>query len=53
MSSRKKHRTVRDTMRKEYRFDYSQAKPNRFREETLRGEKSARRSDGERIHCRI
>jgi len=34
-------------MSKEYRFDYSRAKPNRFREKTLMGEKSARRFDGE------
>ena len=32
MSSRKKHQTARDTMRKEYRFDYRRAKPNRFAE---------------------
>ena len=37
MSSRKKHQTVRDTMRKEYRFDYSRAKPNRFREKMSEG----------------
>ena len=29
-SARKKHQTPRDPMRKEYRFDYSRAKPNRF-----------------------
>ena len=29
-SPSKKHQTSRDTMRKEYRFDYSRAKPNRF-----------------------
>ena len=27
-----RHRTPHDTMRKEYRFDYSRAKPNRFAE---------------------
>jgi len=32
MSAPKKHQTLRDTMRKEYRFDYSRAKPNRFAE---------------------
>ena len=37
MSSPKKHQTVRDTMRKEYWFDYSRAKPNRFREEMSEG----------------
>ena len=37
MSPRKKHQTVRDTMRKEYRFDYSRAKPNRFREKMSEG----------------
>jgi translation elongation factor EF-4 len=31
-SARKKHPNLRDTMRKEYRFDYSRAKPNRFAE---------------------
>jgi hypothetical protein len=37
ISSRKKHQTARDTMRKEDRFDYSRAKPNRFREEMSEG----------------
>ena len=37
MFSRKKPQTVRDTMRKEYRFDYSRAKPNRFREKMSEG----------------
>ena len=37
MSSRKKHQTVRNTMRKEYRFDYSRANPNRFREKMSEG----------------
>jgi hypothetical protein len=32
VSARKKHQTVRGTMRKEYRFNDSRAKPNRFRE---------------------
>ena len=31
-SARKKPPVQRDTMRKEYRFDYSRAKPNRFAE---------------------
>jgi len=30
MSTHKKHQPSRDTMRKEYRFDYRRAKPNRF-----------------------
>ena len=29
-SPAKKRRTVTNTMRKEYRFDYTRAKPNRF-----------------------
>jgi hypothetical protein len=37
ISARKKHQTLRDTMRKEYRFDYSRAKPNRFAEKMSRG----------------
>jgi hypothetical protein len=37
MSSSKKHQTVRGTMRKEYRFNYSRAKPNRFREKMSEG----------------
>lgn len=28
----KKHRTPQEPLRKEYRFDYSRAKPNRFAE---------------------
>jgi hypothetical protein len=32
-SDRNKHQAVRDTMSKEYRFDYRRAKPNRFAEE--------------------
>ncbi len=32
MADRNKHQTARDTMRKEYRFDYRRAKPNRFAE---------------------
>jgi hypothetical protein len=31
-SPSKKHPAFRDTMRKEYRFDYNRAKPNRFAE---------------------
>ena len=31
-STARKHQTSHDTMRKEYRFDYSRAKPNRFAE---------------------
>lgn len=34
---RKKPETGRDTMRKEYRFDYRRAKPNRFREKMSSG----------------
>ena len=37
MSARKKYQTLRDTMRKEYRFDYSRAKPNRFAEKMSEG----------------
>ncbi len=37
MSAHKKHQTLRDTMRKEYRFDYSRAKPNRFAEKMSKG----------------
>jgi hypothetical protein len=36
-SPSKKHQTSRDTMRKEYRFDYSRAKPNRFAENMSKG----------------
>jgi hypothetical protein len=32
MSARKKQSRWRDPLRKEYRFDYRQAKPNRFAE---------------------
>jgi hypothetical protein len=31
-SNGKKHRILRDPLRKEYRFDYRRAKPNRFAE---------------------
>ncbi len=31
-STSKKNQTLRDPMRKEYRFDYNRAKPNRFAE---------------------
>ena len=37
MSAPRKLETVRDTMRKEYRFDYRRAKPNRFGEEMPEG----------------
>ncbi|HEV2495659.1 MAG TPA: hypothetical protein VG204_21580 [Terriglobia bacterium] len=37
MSARKKHQAPRDTMRKEYRFDYRRAKPNRFAQEMSKG----------------
>jgi len=37
MSARKKHQVPRDTMRKEYRFDYRRAKPNRFAQEMTKG----------------
>ena len=37
MSTPKKQPGVRDAMRKEYRFDYSQAKPNRFAEKMSEG----------------
>jgi hypothetical protein len=37
MSSSKKHQTARGTMRKEYRFNYSRAKPNRFAEKMPEG----------------
>ncbi len=30
MSTPKKQQVLRDTLRKEYRFDYNRAKPNRF-----------------------
>ena len=36
-TSPKKRRSVRNTMRKEYRFDYSRAKPNRFAERMSEG----------------
>jgi hypothetical protein len=36
-SPNKKNRTVRDTMRREYRFDYKRAKPNRFAEKMPEG----------------
>lgn len=31
-STNKKHRTPQEPLRREYRFDYSRAKPNRFAE---------------------
>jgi hypothetical protein len=37
MSAPKKQPSVRNTMRKEYRFDYSRAKPNRFAEKMSEG----------------
>jgi hypothetical protein len=37
MSTRKKHQPLRDTMRKEYRFDYRRARPNRFAERMSEG----------------
>lgn len=37
MSANKKNATLRGTMRKEYRFDYSRAKPNRFAREMPEG----------------
>ena len=37
ISARRKSQTARDAMRKEYRFDYSRAKPNRFREKMSEG----------------
>ena len=37
MSTHKKHQPLRDTMRKEYRFDYRRAKPNRFAEKMSDG----------------
>ncbi|HMD85667.1 MAG TPA: hypothetical protein VKO18_13315 [Terriglobia bacterium] len=37
ISTRKKHPPLRDKMRKEYRFDYRQAKPNRFAEKMAEG----------------
>ena len=36
-SSHKKQQLPRDTMRKEYRFDYRRAKPNRFAEKMSEG----------------
>ena len=36
-STRKKPSPLRDTMRKEYRFDYRRAKPNRFAEKMSEG----------------
>ena len=36
-SNRKKHQPLRGTMRKEYRFDYRRAKPNRFAEKMSEG----------------
>jgi hypothetical protein len=37
MSAREERRRVRETMRREYRFDYSRAKPNRFARQMSRG----------------
>ena len=37
ISPSKKHPAPRDTMRKEYRFDYNRAKPNRFAEKMSNG----------------
>jgi len=37
MSTPKKQPSVRDAMRKEYRFDHNQAKPNRFAEKMSEG----------------
>jgi len=37
MSTPKKQPSARGAMRKEYRFDYSQAKPNRFAEKMSEG----------------
>ena len=37
MSTHKKQQPLRDTMRKEYRFDYRRAKPNRFAEKISEG----------------
>ena len=37
MSTLKKHQPARATMRKEYRFDYRRAKPNRFAEKMAEG----------------
>jgi len=37
MSTRKRKQSARDAMRKEYRFDYSLAKPNRFAEKMSEG----------------
>jgi len=36
-TSPKKRQSVRNTMRKEYRFDYSRVKPNRFAERMSEG----------------
>lgn len=36
-SALKKRRTKGDTMRKEYRFDYGKAQPNRFSQEMSKG----------------
>ena len=36
-STRKKHPSLHDSMRKEYRFDYRHAKPNRFAEKMSEG----------------
>lgn len=36
-SARKKHRPLGEAVRKEYRFDYRRAKPNRFAEKMAEG----------------
>jgi len=36
-STSRKHQPLRNTMRKEYRFDYRRAKPNRFAEKMSEG----------------
>jgi hypothetical protein len=37
MSTRKKPQPLRNTMRKQYRFDYRRAQPNRFAEKLSEG----------------
>jgi len=37
MSTHRRHATSRNAMRKDYRFDYSRAKPNRVREKMSEG----------------
>ena len=36
-TTHKKAHSLRDTMRKEYRFDYGRAKPNRFAKQMSKG----------------